>query len=190
MTQGASPDSPEIRSLDAQIAQAEARSRWADMANFLRQRALRVGPVAEKVVSLERLAGVNRFKLSNEAAAIKAAEEILTLDPRHAAARQYLREQYAAHGERDKLAALDASEPGVFNSIKGAVGSAATAVGAAATSFAKAVDEANRNPEWMRQQQSAPQPAKAAKAAPSRCAYCGADLTPGARSCNACGGEQ
>ncbi len=186
MSQGAAPDSPEIRSLDAQIAQAEARARWSDVANLLRQRANRVGPAADKVQSLERLAGIYRQRLSNENAGIQTAEEILRIDPGHASAREYLRDQYTRTGQRDKLAALDASAPGLFGKIKGAVGSAATAVGTAATGVAHAVNEANRNPEWMKQQ-SAPQPAKSAS---PRCAYCGGDLSPGARSCNACGAEQ
>jgi hypothetical protein len=186
MTQGAAPDSPEIRSLDSQIAQAEGRARWSDVANLLRQRAQRVGPVADKVSTLEHLAGVYRQKLTNEAAAAQTAEEIVRLDAGHASAREYLHDYYGRTGQRDKLAALEASAPGMFNRIKGAVGSAATAVGTAASSVAHAVDEANRNPEWMRQQ-SAPQPARAAS---PRCAYCGADLAAGSRSCNACGAEQ
>ena len=186
MTQGASPDSPEIRNLDAQIAQAEARGRWADMATLLRQRAQRVGPDLEKVQSLERVAGLARLKLSSEPMAVQVAEEILAIDPGHANAREYLRDQYKRTNQTAKLEALDASKPGVFNSIKGAVGSAAAAVGTAASGVASAVNEANRNPEWMKQQ-SAPKPAKAAS---PRCAYCGADLAAGSRSCGACGAEQ
>lgn len=179
------PDSSEIRSLDAQIAQAESRARWSDVANLLRQRAARLSAPADKVQTLERLAGIYRQRLGNENAAVQVGEEILRLDAGHAAAREFLRETYTRTGQRDKLAALEASAPSVFGRIKGAVGSAASAVGTAATGVAHAVNEANRNPEWMKP--SAPQPAKAAS---PRCAYCGADLGPGVRSCNACGAEQ
>jgi hypothetical protein len=198
-TQRSDKDSPEIRALDGQIMQAEAQNRWPQAAQLLRSRAQRVAPVAEQARTLEHLVSVYRVKLSDERSAMQVAEELLTVDASHSAARQYLVDGYTRQGNSAKVQQLQASAPsggGFLGAITGALGSAATAVGAAATGFAGAVEQSNKNPEWMRAQgqspavpQSAPQAARPAPPADPRCPYCGADLARGAKNCGQCGAE-
>lgn len=207
-TQRSDKDSPEIRSLDGQIVQAEAQGRWAQAAQLLRSRAQRIAPPAEQARTLEHLVSVYRVKLGDERGAMQAAEELLALDASHAGARQYLVDGYTRQGNTAKVQQLQASAPssgGIFGAISNAFGSAtaavgaaatgaATAVGAAATGFAGAVEKSNKDPEWMRAQGQSPAAPQAARpaapaAANTRCPYCGADLTRGAKSCGQCGAE-
>jgi len=210
-TQRSDKDSPEIRSLDGQIVQAEAQGRWPQAAQLLRSRAQRVAPPAEQARTLEHLVSLCRVKLGDERGAMQAAEELLALDASHAGARQYLVEGYTRQGNTAKAQQLQASAPssgGIFGSISNAFGSAATAVGAAATGaatavgaaatgFAGAVERSNKDPEWMRapgpRPAAPPGAAQAARPAPPaadpRCPYCGADLARGAKSCGQCGAE-
>lgn len=192
-------NSPEIRALDQQIVQAESAGRWPQAAQLLRSRAQRVAPQAEQLRTLEHLVSLYRVKLRDERGAMQAAEELLALNPAHAAVRQYLVEGYTQQGNAARAQQLQASAPtggGFLGAIQGALGSAATAVGAAATGFASAVEASNKNPEWMRAQgqspaapPSAPQAARPAPPADPRCPYCGADLARGAKSCGQCGAE-
>lgn len=195
-------DSPELRSLDNQIMQAESQNRWQDAARLLRTRAQRVAPPQEAVRTLEHLVSVYRVKLMDERGAVQAAEELVRTDPSHAAARQYLAESYTRSGDQAKLQTLQTSAPqqaqggGFLGAITGALSSAATAAGAAATNFAGAVEASNRDPEWMRTGGVAPpqsaQPQRTAAPAaqrPASCPYCGNALGQGARACGACGAE-
>lgn len=183
-------DSPEIRSLDHQIMQAEAAGRWQQAAQLLRTRAQRVAPLPEQVRSLEHLASLLRVKLGDERGAMQTAEDLLALDASHAAARQYLIESYTRLGNSARAQQLQATTPsggGFLGAIQGALGSAASAVGAAATGLANAVEASNRNPEWMRAQAQPSVPTAPARSTPPRCPYCGTDISPGARTCSQCG---
>ena len=141
-TQRSDKDSPEIRSLDGQIVQAEAQGRWPQAAQLLRSRAQRIAPPAEQARTLEHLVSVYRVKLGDERGAMQAAEELLALDASHAGARHYLVESYTRQGNAARAQQLQASAPsggGIFGAISNAFGSATAAVGAAASGAATAV---------------------------------------------------
>lgn len=197
MTTRSDAQSPEIRSLDQQIMQAESAGRWPQAAQLVRTRAQRVAPVAEQVRTLEHLVSLYRVKLADERGAMQAAEEILAVDAAHADARSYLVAGYTRLGNAGRAEQLRAGAPaggGILGAIQGAFGTAAAAVGTAATGFASAVEASNQNPEWMRSSAPAPSVSAARPAAPRpspqgppRCPYCGADLAVGAKSCGQCG---
>jgi hypothetical protein len=185
-----------VAALDQQIGQLEAAGNWAGAAQALQQRVAAVDSVEEKVRTLEHMVGLYRVKLQDERGAVRVAEQLIALSPRHEGAASYLRAVYTQAGDRAKLQQLDAhvakgaqAQPGggggIYSSVTSAVGSAVTAVGAAATGIANAVAEAPVAYEMP----DAPKKPRAQAPATPRCAYCGADMNAGVRQCPQCGAE-
>ena len=178
----------DVSALDQRIGQAEGGGRWEEAAAALEERGRRVTAAAEKVRTYEHLVSLYRVKLGDERRAVGAAEKLLTADPTHRGAREYLRGMYTAMGNTAGLAALDAPAqapravaappPAQGGGILGTLGAAATAFGSmvAAAPVAYEAQRPQTQNQAQRPQQATP-----------RCAYCGFEMGASARQCPSCG---
>ncbi len=82
----------DVGAVDREIAAHEQAGRWAEAVAACWRRVALVGDAAEKVRTIEHVVSIHRAVLRDEAAAVRAAEEVLRIDPGHAGAREYVRE--------------------------------------------------------------------------------------------------
>jgi len=82
----------DVGAVDREIAAHEQAGRWAEAVAACWRRVALVGEAAEKVRTIEHVVSIHRAVLRDEAAAVRAAEEVLRIDPGHAGAREYVRE--------------------------------------------------------------------------------------------------
>ncbi len=81
----------DVGAVDREIAAHEQSGRWAEAVAACWRRVALVRDVAEKVRTIEHVVSIHRVVLRDEAAAVRAAEEVLRVDPGHAGAREYVR---------------------------------------------------------------------------------------------------
>lgn len=175
----------DVSALDQRIGQSEASGKWEEAASALEERGRRVSAPAEKARTYEHLVSLYRVKLADERRAVGAAEKLLTADPTHRGAREYLRGMYTAMGNTAGLAALDApaQAPRAMAAPPPAQGAGILGtLGAAATAFGSMVAAAPVTYEAQRPAAQAQRPQAA-----ERCAYCGFEMGASARQCPSCG---
>ncbi|MBK8695865.1 MAG: caspase family protein [Deltaproteobacteria bacterium] len=81
----------ELASVEREITAHEQAGRWAEAVAACWRRAALVTGAAEKVRTIEHVVSIHRAVLRDEAAALRATEEVLRIDPAHAGALAYLR---------------------------------------------------------------------------------------------------
>lgn len=81
----------ELASVEREITAHEQAGRWAEAVAACWRRAALVTSAAEKVRTIEHVVSIHRAVLRDEAAARRATEEVLRIDPGHAGALAYLR---------------------------------------------------------------------------------------------------
>jgi hypothetical protein len=80
----------ELAAVEREIAAHEQAGRWAEAVAACWRRVALVPGAAEKVRTIEHVVSIHRVVLRDEAAARRATEEVLRIDPGHAGARAYL----------------------------------------------------------------------------------------------------
>lgn len=80
-----------LAEVDREIVAHEAARRWAEAVAACWRRVAMLGDAAEKVRTIEHVVSIHRAVLRDEAAARRAAEAVLRVDPGHAGALAYLR---------------------------------------------------------------------------------------------------
>jgi hypothetical protein len=80
----------ELAAVEREIAAHEQAGRWAEAVAACWRRVALVPGAAEKVRTIEHVVSIHRVLLRDEAAARRATEEVLRVDPGHAGARAYL----------------------------------------------------------------------------------------------------
>ena len=80
----------DVGAVDREIAAHEQAGRWAEAVAACWRRVALVPGAAEKVRTIEHAVSIHRVVLRDEAAARRATEEVLRVDPGHAGARAYL----------------------------------------------------------------------------------------------------
>jgi len=86
-----SPATTELSSVEREIVAHEQAGRWAEAVAACWRRVALVAAAAEKVRTIEHVVSIHRAVLRDEAAALRATEEVLRIDPSHAGALAYLR---------------------------------------------------------------------------------------------------
>jgi hypothetical protein len=77
----------ELASVEREITAHEQAGRWAEAVAACWRRAALVTGAAEKVRTIEHVVSIHRAVLRDEAAALRATEEVLRIDPAHAGVR-------------------------------------------------------------------------------------------------------
>jgi hypothetical protein len=85
------PAETELASVEREIVAHEQAGRWAEAVAACWRRVALVAGAAEKVRTIEHVVSIHRAVLRDEAAALRATEEVLRIDPAHAGALAYLR---------------------------------------------------------------------------------------------------
>lgn len=90
-TAASAPAATELSSVEREIVAHEQAGRWAEAVAACWRRVALVTVAAEKVRTIEHVVSIHRAVLRDEAAALRATEEVLRIDPAHAGALAYLR---------------------------------------------------------------------------------------------------
>jgi hypothetical protein len=85
------PAATELASVEREIVEHEQSGRWSEAVAACWRRVALVPGAAEKVRTIEHVVSIHRAVLRDEAAAMRATEEVLRIDPAHAGALAYLR---------------------------------------------------------------------------------------------------
>ena len=100
------------RALDSLAAQYETMKRWPDLISTLQKKAAAVEDTSEKVAVYGRVARLFQERFSNVAEAIKAYEQVLSLDDGNDEAIAFLKSNYEKRRDWEKLIAVNQREVG------------------------------------------------------------------------------